>query len=171
MDLRQVRELSSSKVFIVIQDGIPQVARELAPLRPNRLAAMKKCWERCNAFDANFRYEARPAHEIRLTSLQRFLARTIYNAPLGIEIGWEKTRPCSLSEIVAEIEESLERDDDVIQQWFGADEVLKLLRSAATFGEMLDRVECVCGGFETDERLRGIVVGVLGKEWLRSEET
>jgi len=71
-------------------------------------------------------------------------------------------RPVSV-EIIAEVEKGLEKDDDIIQQWFDAEEVLKLLRSARTFDEMLDRVECVRGGFEADERLRKIVRKVLGR--------
>jgi len=70
-----------------------------------------------------------------------------------------------LKEIIEEVEKGLEKDDDIIQQWFSADEVLRLLRSAKTFDEMVDRVRCVCGKFETDERLRKVVDAVLGDKW------
>jgi hypothetical protein len=52
--------------------------------------------------------------------------------------------------------------DDGIQQWLGSNDVLKLLRSATTFDEMVDAVRCVCGEFESDARLQPIVDRVLG---------
>ena len=41
---------------------------------------------------------------------------------------------------------------------------MTLLRSANTFEEMVDRVRCVCGEFEADQRLQKIVESILGPE-------
>src|SRR5687767_61856 len=81
---------------------------------------------------------------------QRFLAHVIYSPKTGVMRRWEPAGTYVLTDIVAEVERGLETDDDIIQQWFGADDVLKLLRSAATFDEMADAIRCVCGEFEID---------------------
>jgi hypothetical protein len=150
--------------FIVIEDGIPRVVEELAPYFPYRLGAMGNCWADCKAFDGALRYAARPEREPSFSILQRFLAHTLHNPPAGIQVAWQVSGICSLKEIIEEVEKGLETDDDIIQQWFSADKVLRLLRSAKTFDEMVDRVRCVCGEFETDARLRELVNVVLGKQ-------
>jgi len=150
-------------MYVVIEHGVPRVAKELRPYQPNRLAAMQKSWLHCEAFDADSRYEAKPDKEPSFSAFQRILAHTICNPSSGIQVDWHIAGESSLAEIVAEVEKGLDKDDDIIQQWFGANDILRLLRSATTFAEMLDRVECVCGGFEVDDRLRTIVEDVLGK--------
>ncbi len=152
-----------ARMYIVTDFGVPYVAKELRPFRPNRLAAIQATWAQCRAFDEKHWYEAVPNHVPKFSILQRLLAHTVYNPLAEIEVEWRIAGETSLPEIVAEVQKGLEWDDDGIQQWFGADEVLKLLRSATTFDEMLDRVECVCGGFEVDGRLRKTVDDVLGK--------
>jgi len=150
-------------MFIITEFGIPHVAEFLTPLRPDRLAAMKSSWKHCKAFDGTARFEPVPDATPSFSALQRFLAHTVSNPPSGLIVNWRITGDCSLAEIIAEVEAGLEKDDDMIQQWFGADDVLKLLRSATTFGEMADRVRCICGEFETDERLQQVVDAVLGR--------
>lgn len=152
------------KMFIVTEYGVPHVTKELRAYRPDCLSAMKISWSHCKAFDAESRYEPKPNGMPSFSVLQRILAHTIYNPSSRIQVDWQVAGESSLAEIIAEVEKGLEKDDDIIQQWFGADDVLKLLRSACTFDEMLDRVECLCGGFELDDRLREIVDDVLGKQ-------
>lgn len=77
---------------------------------------------------------------------------------------WHSTGESNLAEIVSEVEKGLEKDDDIIQQWFSGEQVMTLLRSANTFEEMLDRVRCVCSEFEADQRLQKIVESILGPE-------
>jgi hypothetical protein len=151
-------------MFIVTYLGTPSVEASLEPLRPNRLAAMATTWRSCKAFDGTSRYEPVPEREPTFGFLQRLLAHTVYNPPVGIAIDWKRTGDCDLNEIIAEVAKGLENDDDGIQQWFGTEDVLKLLRSATSFDEMVDRIECVCGGFEADERLKRIVDAVLSPD-------
>ena len=99
--------------------------------------------------------------------MERVLAHTVYNPKTDVICSWEASGPCELSDIVAEVERGLRSDDDIIQQWFDADEVLKLLRSASTFDEMLDAVRCLSGEFETDHRLRAIVDRLFGPEYFQ----
>ena len=157
-------------MFVVTENGFPHVTDRLKPFRPNRLAVMAKAWSESKAYDEKSRWRPQPIELPSFNRFQKFLAHTFYNPKTDIEIPWEADGESTLSEIVSDVERGLEKDDDIIQQWFGADDVLKLLRSATTFEEMCDRVECVCGGFEADDRLRNIVVGQLGNEWAEQDE-
>lgn len=152
-------------MFITIEHGIPFVESSLSERGPmSRLALIKRTWTRSWAFDAQRRYRCVPSHEQEVSLLERMLAHTVYNPKTNVMCRWEANGPCDLSVIVAEVERGLESDDDCIQQWFDAEDVLKLLRSATTFDEMVDAVRCVCGDFESDPRLEAIVERVLGRE-------
>lgn len=156
-------------MFITISYGIPSIEQELASLRPNRLAVMKKVWEHSKAFDGTSVYQPLPDRLPELSVIQRLLAHTVYNPAAQASIGWQRTGDCRLEDIVAEVATGLETDDDIIQQFMDADNVLKLLRSATSFEEMVDRVRCVCGEFEGNERLQGMMEAVLGKNWAEEE--
>jgi len=150
-------------MFIVTEYGSPHAESSLGEQGPlNRLALMKQTWTHCWAFDAEQRYRCVPSHQPKVGAVQRILARSVFNPTTDVMLRWEAMGPYGLSEIVAEVERGLKWDDDIIQQWFDADEVLKLLRSASTFDEMVDAVRCVCGEFDADSRLRAIVDRVLG---------
>jgi len=150
-------------MYIITEYGIPSVEESLDPFRPNRLAAMKGSWRRCKAFDAKYQYVAAAGLEPSFTWIQKLLAHTFYNPSEDYEVSWSSSGNYDLDDIIAEVEIGLETDDDLIQQWFEADDVLKLLRSATNYDEMVDRVRCVCGEFESDSRLQSIVDSVLGK--------
>jgi len=151
-------------MYIVTEFGMPYVSEELDSYRPNRLAAIKQTWLNCKAFDGVSRYVARPIRPPSFNPLQRFLAHTVFNPLSDIEVTWHAEGVCELSEILDEVENGLEKDDDIIQQWFDSNDVMTLLRSASTFDEMVDRVRCVCGEFESDPHLRKIVDSILGPE-------
>ncbi len=151
-------------MFIVTEFGVPHVADSLEKSRPlNRLAVMERTWLRCFAFDAHQRYRRLPSYEPGIIAVQRLLARLCYNPRTDVVTRWEPAGSYALADIVAEVERGLETDDDIIQQWFGADDVLRLLRSATDFQEMADAIRCVCGEFESDARLQMVVDGVLGR--------
>ena len=152
-------------MFIVTDYGIPYLADSLQTYGTSRLGVIKRDWERSKAWDRASKYILDPVEEIRFSVIQRVLAHTVYDPVVAIQCDWQEVGACNLQEIIAEVELGLESDDDIIQQWFCADDVLTLLRSATTFEEMCDRVECVRGGFEADDRLRNIVVDLLGNEW------
>jgi hypothetical protein len=150
-------------MFIVIHYGCPHVEDSLEhPVGLNWLAIIRRSWAHCFAFDAQQRYRSVPSREQKISWWQQLLARSFYNPVTDITRRWEPSGGYALAEIVALVEKGLETDDDVIQQWFGADDVMKLLRSATTFDEMVDAVDCICGGFENDPRLQAIVDRVLG---------
>jgi hypothetical protein len=150
-------------MFIVTEFGTPYVIDSLGESRPlNRLAVMRRGWDRCFAFDACQRFRRVPSHQPTIGAVQKILAHLSYNPITNVTTHWESAGSYDLPDIVSEVERGLQTDDDIIQQWFGADDVLRLLRSATTFEEMIDAVRCVCGEFETDSRLRALVDKVLG---------
>lgn len=150
-------------MFIITEFGVPHVADSLQQSKPlNKLAVMKQTWRCCAAFDDQLRYRCLPSHEPNISSIQRLLAHVCYNPITNVTTRWEPAGKYDLTDIVVEVEQGLKTDDDLIQQWFCADDVLKLLRSAKTFDQMADIIRCVCGEFESDPRLRAIVDKVLG---------
>ena len=152
-------------MYIVVEYGMPSVARSLEDdSRMNTLAVMAETWKQCYAFSREFRYVSEPSEIIQIGWFRRALAHTVFNPTTNVRREWRADGQYDLSEILGLVEKGLEKDDDIIQQWFGAEDVMRLLRSAKTFEELCDRVRCVCGEFETDERLEGIVESVLGKE-------
>ena len=152
-------------MYIVVQDGMPSVVKSLdTGTRMTTLAVMAETWKYCYAFSAKVRYVGAPSRDVRFSWFKRALAHTIYNPWTDVINEWRESGEYTIPEILALVERGLEKDDDIIQQWFGADEVMKLLRSAKTFDELCDRVRCVCGEFETDERLKGVVESILGKQ-------
>ena len=149
-------------MFILTSFGVPGLAESLLPLRPNRKAALAKTWLRCKAFDESSRFEPVPEKAPEFSGLQRFLTHTFYNPREKTEILWRRTGDCQLSEIRSEIREGLQHDDDVIQQWLGAKDIIILLDSATTFRRMIDVVRCINGEFETDPELQRLMADVLG---------
>ena len=152
-------------MYIVIEYGMPRVVESLdSGTRMTTLAVMAETWKQCYAFSPKARYVGAPSKNIRFSWFKRALAHTIYNPWTEVMNEWRESGEYRISEILALVERGLEKDDDIIQQWFGAEEVMQLLRSATTFDELCDRVRCVCGEFETDERLKGVVESILGKQ-------
>src|SRR5262245_45981820 len=115
-------------MFIATEFGTPYVSTSLErPGSLDRLSVMRRMWERCFAFDSQQRYRCVPSHIPKIGSVQKLLAHLIYNPMTSVTTHWEPAGGYSLSDIVAEVERGLQTDDDGIQQWFGADDVLKLL--------------------------------------------
>ncbi|MES2595044.1 MAG: hypothetical protein V4662_06905 [Verrucomicrobiota bacterium] len=138
-------------MFIITELGTPSVTKTLDASPPlSRLVVMKRAWSRCFALDREQRYQLVPSHELVITPMQRCLARLIYNPTTDVITTWVPAGPYLLSDIVSEVKCGLASDDDGIQQWFDAEDVLKVLRSATTFDEMSDAIRCVCGEFESD---------------------
>ena len=74
---------------------------------------------------------------------------------------WRKIGKMNTNDIIALVEEGLQRDDDIIQQWFDATEVICLLKAAHTWDELMTAVKCICGGHEVDDEARRFVHTVL----------
>jgi hypothetical protein len=152
-------------MYIVVEHGVPRVAPSLeSEARMNTLAVIAATWSQCHAFSRDTRYISEPSKTHQIGWLRLALAHTVYNPLTDVGREWKACGRYELPEILALVEKGLEKDDDIIQQWFDAEDVMRLLRSAETFEELCDRIRCVCGEFEADERLERIVESVLGKQ-------
>lgn len=137
-------------MFIVVAYGMPYSTREMPPdnRQMRRYDIVTRTWEDNHAFDAesHYRYEVTDVPE--LTPLQRFLSRTCYNPNVASKAKWTRVGDFDADALIAAVRKGLEHDDDIIQQWFCADEVLQLLSSATSWNETLLAVEAIGGGHE-----------------------
>ncbi len=124
---------------------------------------MGRTWEHVHAFDPTTHYTFHPRKVPTFGLLSRVLAHTFYNPQEHLEFDWLQQPEDYRKGLVTLIEEGLRHDDDLIQQWFGADDVLTLLRAAKTWDEMLMAVEAICGAHESESSVRNYVETVLGK--------
>lgn len=147
--------------YILVQHGCPDVVDELPAYHPNRLAVLARTWEHVHAFDDTSRYALTIDSEPTSTIWQRLLAHTFHNPSIAVAAEWRKTGERSTADIIALVEDGLKHDDDVIQQWFDATEVLRLLKAARTWDELLMAVNCISGRHETDDQARRFVHTVL----------
>lgn len=147
--------------YIVIQHGCPHLADELPAYRPNRPAVMRRTWEHVHAFDEISRYAMVVDSEPTSTLWQRWLPHAIYNPTVSVAAKWCKVGERKTADIIALVEGGLQHDDDIIQQWFDAAEVMRLLKAARTWEQLLVAVNCICGGHECDEHARHFAHTVL----------
>ena len=151
--------------FILIECGIPRVADTLPEIRPNRLAVISRFWEEIIAFD--------PESEFHLTAIDiptygwfsKFLAYSFYNPTESIVSKWVVTGKYEPQSVISLVQAGLENDDDIIQQWFDANQVLELLNAADSYASMVLAVRCIGGEHETSEEARRFVTRVLGSDW------
>ena len=154
----------SEPKFITVFGGIPAVSDQLPDSNPNRLGVMSSFWDHMIAYDKDYAWHIVVKDVPSFSFLQRVLAHTFWNPEVVVDSAWEIRGEYSLSEVKQRIEVGLETDDDIIQQWFGADKVMLLVNSASDFSQLADAIRCICGEFETCGRLRALVDRVLGIE-------
>lgn len=135
--------------YITIEDGFPGLVDELRPATPNRLGVMSEFWKHSFAYDRDNAWHQVVTEPPRISGLHRFLAHTFWNPAVDLDCQWQTRGKYDVSEIADHIKEGLQRDDDIIQQWFGGDDVIKLLDAATNFDTMLLAVRAICGEHET----------------------
>ena len=149
--------------YIIVQYGCPNVADELpAYNRPNRLDVLGRTWEQIHAFSDSDRYSLLVDPEPVSTAWQRLLAHTFYNPSVAVSAKWVRVGDQQKQDIIALVEEGLRNDDDIIQQWFSAAEIIKLLQAASTWEELTLAVSCIGGAHEGDDMARRYAEAVLG---------
>jgi hypothetical protein len=151
--------------LICIQDGAPWITTEF-PAYPhsNRLGVANRFWERAHVFSKTKEYAFRLGTYPRLTRLQIVLARTIFNPVQRVDGQWVEVGSYDRSRVVSIVRAGLEHDDDIIQQWFTADEVIKLLEASTSYEEMLAAADAIDGGCEGNPETRAYVERVLGRK-------
>ncbi len=136
--------------FIALEHGCPRVVESLWTLRLDRLAVVKRVWEHCKAFDADSRYDLILTDVPQVNLLQRMLASTLYNPSVDITATWIKVGDRMPSDLLDSVRAALEKDDDIITQWFDSNQVMNLLESASSWDELVLAVRCICGEHETN---------------------
>lgn len=104
-----------------------------------------------SAFDETSQYRLSVSDAPNYSPISRFLARTIYIPRVDLKCEWTFWGHYEKATIVELIGAGLKDDDDIIQQWFDADNVLRLLKGATSFDELVVAVQCVGGQHEDDE--------------------
>jgi len=151
------------RMHIVVTRGLPYTMKERPPniekLRRHEIAL--RTWEDEHLFDSNshFRYFADDVPE--LTSFQRFLTRTFHNPVVPLCAKWRRVGDFDVKDLIAAVRKGLDHDDDIIQQWFDGANVVKLLKSAANWDEILLAVEAIGGGHEDTAEVAAYVKRVL----------
>lgn len=148
--------------YIIVEYGAPHVVNELPSMRPNRLAVMARTWEQVHAFDERARYRIQPRSVPSYGMLTKVMAHTVFNPSEELDFDWQTVSDYRKDDVIRLVDEGLEHDDDIIQQWFDAAEVLTLLNAADTWDKLLVAVDAVCGGHESDPDTQRYVDSVLG---------
>ena len=147
--------------YIVVEQGSPHVTIELPRYRPNRLGVLNRFWERIDAFDENSHYRLSVGDVPSYGLLNRVLTRTLWSPKVELNTEWVRCGEYNKAVLVALVSAGLAHDDDIIQQWFGARDVLQLLAAADSCSDMVVAVNCICGAHETNQQARHYVGRVL----------
>lgn len=137
--------------YVLVQHGCPRVVTDLPPYKPNRLAILRRDWEHCHGFSDTSRYAISMESEPPSTLLQRILAHTVFNPVVPVTAAWRPIGERRTADILALVEAGLRHDDDILQQFFEAADVMRLLKAADGWDELLLAVRCVCGEHEMDD--------------------
>jgi hypothetical protein len=70
----------------------------------------------------------------------RLLANTIYNPRFEAELGWELAGQYALAELQDQVCLLVERDDDRLAQFTGADAIKKAVHGCQSFGELTGKL-------------------------------
>lgn len=137
-------------MYIYVTHGLPMLESERPPdiRAANRLGIMNRYWENEHLFDSTSRYRCVADESPELTALQKFLAFTVYNPVVPLRAEWRRVGDFALEDLVAVVREGLDHDDDIITQWFDGPQVIKLLRNADDWEEVLLAVEAIGGAHE-----------------------
>lgn len=159
-DVGQTHRFMKSR-YIEVFFGTPHLTEALRDYSPNRLAVMQRTWEHVHAFDEHHRYQLEIPEIPRYGPVSKIMAHVGYNPQEHIASKWIIAGDCKLSDIVNLVKCGLESDDDSIQQWFGAESIIKLLHSAKNWSEMLIAVDAITGGHEVNIKTLDYVNSIL----------
>ena len=153
-------------MFVVLTHGLPYAVSEM-PLSIKKLRRHEiilRTWEDEFVFDSEsqFRYVASVMPSI--SPFQRFLAKTIYNPVIPFTAELQRICDFRQDDLVAAVKKGLDRDDDIIQQWFEGKDVVKLLTCASNWNEILIAVDAIGGGHEDSVDVAAYVNRVLKRK-------
>ena len=153
--------------FIVVTHGYPYSTQAkpsgLTHLR--RRDVIHKSWLSDHLFNSEAHFQYCPNKLPSVGSFSNFLWRTIYNPIVPVDIQWERIGDFSNAALTDAVQRGLETDDDIIQQWFDGDQVIRMLEYAKNWDETVLAVATISGAHEVDERSLDYVHSVLGRGW------
>ena len=153
-------------MFVVVTHGLPYAVTEMPPSikRLRRHEIILRTWEDECVFDceSHFRYVASTVPTI--SSFQRFLAKTIYDPVVPFTAELQRISDFRQKDLVAAVKKGLDRDEDIIQQWFEGTDVIKLLTRASNWNEILIAVDAIGGGHEDSVDVAAYVNRVLKRK-------
>ena len=152
----------TSASFIHVSCGVPRPVNALPVLASTRLGVMARFWEDEHVFSAEASYEFRLAQVPTYNWLQRAAAQVAFNPRVLLTGEWQVVGPYSRDRLIAIVKLGLASDDDIVQQWFEAPDVVRLLEGASSFSQMLLAADAVTGGHEVNAETRAYVEQVLG---------
>ena len=154
-----------ARSYIVVEFGIPHVADALPEhSRWNRLALLARTWEQSFAFDANSQYRLAVTDPPKYGLIPRMLAHTIYNPSVDVGSEWLRYGDYDKAMLINLVSKGLEHDDDVIQQHFAGNDVLKLMSAADSWNDMTLAVEAIGGSNAACTEVRDYIQSVLARE-------
>lgn len=149
--------------FILVSCGAPLVVPNLNPVtEATRDAVRNEFWTEERAFSAEHEYALRVSNPPTFSRLQRVMS-AFHSPRVSVDSEWVKVGPYSKTRVVQLVDAGLKHDDDVIQQWFNADDVLRLLEHAQSYQDMLLAVDAISGGHESRPTTREYVDNVLSQ--------
>jgi hypothetical protein len=136
---------------------------ELPDHTPNRLAVIGRFWEYEHAFSATHEYAYRVTNPPTFNWMQVLGARLGYNPSEPVKGNWVEVGPYDKDKLTEYVRAAVTLDDDIIQQWFDGDEVMKLIASENSFDDVLLAVDAICGRHESNADTLAYVERIVGK--------
>ena len=151
-----------SPKYVIVECGMPHVAPELPRFdgRMTRRSILERGWEDSHAFDGAYSYQV-VADPPEISWFAKVLAYSTYDPLVPVAAQWNRSGSYEKCALIGLVADGLEHDDDIIQQWFSADHVLRLLNAANCWDEMLLAVEAICGSHEVDPSVERYVLATL----------
>jgi len=170
--MQSAEKASMGQPYIFFYDGYPTLVEELSFRQLYRMDVIRREWEKWEAVDDEHHYQiALDTAPPTYSATHKFFSHVLFlagiNPAVNLNAHWEIVGPYSHDLVLSLVNRGLETDDDIIQQWFGADNVLELLAAARDFSEVILAIQCIQGAFEDEDHPDAIeyVRRVLGDQY------
>lgn len=127
-------------VIVVSDDGWTETQPELLAEREGTASCFHQpWWKGVSFFHKNgTRYEVAAATPVTpLPPLSKFLAATVHNPRIVVRYEYREAGRYGLNELKDALSDAICRDDDILTQFHGADELSERLGGAASFDDLV----------------------------------
>lgn len=153
-------------MFVVVTHGLPYAVTKMPPSikKLRRREIILRTWEDECVFDSESHFQYIASKVPTISSFQRFLAKTIHNPVVPFTAELQRIGDFRQIDLLAAVKRGLDRDDDIIQQWFEGTDVVRLLTCASNWNEILLAVDAIGGGHEDSVDVAAYVNRVLKRK-------